>query len=263
MRQISAGPHTDYLDSRRSRIELMEALHDGEPALATLHANRLVSASIRVGEPRGQWLGMAALTCAPLLDGRLDEAEQVATAAFERGTQLGVTGVFTAYRTQLFAIGWLRGDLHAFVEPLGALATPDAGLVWRAAHALALALDGDAAATGRALAALAPAIFTEGDHWLGLLGVAFAVEAAWLTDDAVIAADAGAVLGRHSADHLLLGSGALDYGPVARYAALADALRGEHSHAADRLSDLGADPRTGTTWQRRAADDLQRLATRS
>ncbi|MEO5898966.1 MAG: BTAD domain-containing putative transcriptional regulator [Ilumatobacteraceae bacterium] len=259
MRQISAGPHTDFLDSRRSRIELMEALHRGDAANATVHANRLVSASIRVGEPRGQWLGMAALTCEPLLADRLDDAAAAATAAFERGNQLGVTGVFTAYQSQLFAINWLRGDLEPFVDSLGKIAGPDAGLVWRSAHALALASIDQQSAAVSVLSGLGAAITAEGEHWLGQLGVAFAVEAAWLAGDPTIAASAGAALDRHRDDHLLLGSGALDYGPVARYRALAAALAGETSVAIASLELIAGDPRSGVIWQRRARDDLRRL----
>ena len=260
IRALDPGAHANFVASRVSRIEIMEALHDGRPGDASTNARQLVESSIRVGEPRGEWLGAAALVSEPFLDGRFGDALELASGAFERGSSLGVNGVFPPYQSQLFAIGWMRGDLDQFVDQLARVKVQGPNLPWRAALALALAVSGDLVEASSLLDEDLDSINSVGRHWLGLLGVAFAVEAAWLTQNHHVGAAARSVLSSHVDDHLLLGSGVLDYGPVARYLALAEAMDGMVSTAAERLDHVANDPRSGSIWRDRSVIDRQRIS---
>ena len=128
--------------------------------------------------------------------------------------------------------------------------------MWPAALALALVHDGREDAAGEVLDGLAPRLPVEGVHWLGFVGVAVAVEAASSIGHRRVLAAACPVLDRRSDDHVVLGSGAMDYGPVDRYRALALAGLGHHDEARRLMERVASDRRSGRVWQRRAVSWL-------
>jgi hypothetical protein len=103
---------------------------------------------------------------------------------------------------------------------------------------------------------LLPLIASEGHHWLGLVGVAFAAEAAFHVGNRPVAAEARDILALHNTEHVLLGTGTADYGPVSRYLGLALATLGEKDEAVDALTHVATNPLSGPVWRSQARDDL-------
>ncbi|MGI8685753.1 MAG: BTAD domain-containing putative transcriptional regulator [Acidimicrobiales bacterium] len=256
--QLAAMDPDPILRTRMLSMSLIERLHEGDGAAADRVAEELSTVGAACGEPHVEWLGMAARFSRPLLAGQLTEAHEVAERARARGEEIGLEGVATAYAAQLFTLGWVTGDLHAFTAPIEVLGVSGPDLVWRAARALALAVSARPDEAAAELARLRPDIAAGGASWLNFVGVVLAVETASMVGDIEIMDVARPVLGRRRSDHVVLGTGALDLGPVDRYLALVVRHLGHDREAVELLRAVAAEQRSGWIWQVRAAVDLAR-----
>ena len=89
-------------------------------------------------------------------------------------------------------------------------------------------------------------------NWLNFIGICLATEAAWATGNRTFLAATVPVLTGRIGDHVLLGIGILDLGPVRRFLALALAGAGRAAEAIDHLDRVAADPGAGLIWAQRA-----------
>jgi tetratricopeptide (TPR) repeat protein len=76
---------------------------------------KLRSAARRVGEPRYRWTAGLLETFEATMEGRLDDAEALASANLELGLQIGETDAFTFFAGQLFVIGTFAGRHDEFL----------------------------------------------------------------------------------------------------------------------------------------------------
>ncbi|MDQ1373090.1 MAG: hypothetical protein QOJ09_428, partial [Actinomycetota bacterium] len=246
-------------EGRIVAMQLVEALHDGDGDGADRLAGTLTEIGATAGEPQLEWLGLTARFNLPFLAGDLEEARAASVRAFERGTEAGVVGAKGAFATQTYATGWIEGDLAGFIEPLEAVVVEGPDLAWQAALALAYAVAGRTAEASSTLSATRGMISEAGGHWLNFVGVAIGVEAAVQVGDTEVLRLARPVLERRSGDHVVLGHGALDYGPVDRYLGLALVGLGDVDEGMALLSTVCHSHGAGNTWRERARTDLDRL----
>jgi tetratricopeptide (TPR) repeat protein/DNA-binding SARP family transcriptional activator len=260
--ELAAANDTHGIADRALDSGLNEALHDGDRSRMVALAEELVESGRRFGDPHSEWLGMVARFPGLLSDGDLDGAAAAAAGALSWGREAGVIGAWGTFASQSFAIGWVRGELAEFVGPLRSVKVTGPDLVWRSALALALTFTDDGAEEAASeLLRLADEVTGAAYHWLGWVGVAVGTEAAYRAGAPEFAAAAEPLLRRRSADHVILGNSAIDYGPVERYLALAEAVQGRTDDAAKRLERVAADRRSGAVWASAAAGDLQKLTT--
>jgi DNA-binding SARP family transcriptional activator len=259
--RLSRTPVNARVESRIARIDIIEALHEGDTAGAFAGAHRLIDASRRIGEPRAEWLGMVARVSHPMVCGRFEDAQRLASEAAMFGEGHGVEGTAEAYFAQKFIVNWLAGDLANLAVTPPPPASLEGTLAWSAGLAVIYAQLGDHDAAASELLQHVNDLEQLGTQWLGLVGVAVAVEAATLTRTFEIGRAARCVLNQHLDDHIIIGLGVLDLGPVARYLALAEALDGDVATAAERLTQLAQDVGTGEIWADRARHDLAELTT--
>ncbi len=255
-----AGSSGD-LDSRAwlHQAQVIESLHGGDHAGAAHHGAELSALGRTTGMPIDDWLGLLFRFPAPFVDGDIGEARARADEAFGRGRAAGVSGSFGAYASQQFALAWLGGGLDAFIDQLTEIRLTRQDLVWRSALALALVTTGDHAAAQDVLDHARSAVGSPVTDWLSFVGVALAAEAAsWLGDVPTMLA-AQPCLRRRVGDHVLLGAGAVDYGPARRYLALTLMGAGEVDEGAAMLVEVRSDPGAGAVWRVKAERDLQRL----
>ncbi|MET3808455.1 hypothetical protein ABIB25_005484 [Nakamurella sp. UYEF19] len=200
---------------------------------------------------------MAARFTLPFLRGDLPQASQAAATALGRGMETGIPGAIVAHSGHLFCLGWVIGDFSGFGHNTDGLPGPP--FVWTAARALALAIAGYHEAGRDLLATLTDDIALGRTDSLHFLGVAIAVEAAFILEQQDVLVAASDVLARQADDHVVLGLGVIDLGPVRRYLALVHARTGGHDLAVRELREVMQDGRSGLLWQFRAALDLQTL----
>jgi tetratricopeptide (TPR) repeat protein len=259
IRRLSRTPAEVRVESRIARIDIVEALHNDDTGEAAAGARRLIDTSRIIGEPRAEWLGMVALVSDPVVSGRFEEARTLASDAVIFGKRHEVGGSAEAYFAQEFIINWLAGDVADLAgTPPGSLA---GSFVWSAGRALAFASLGDREAAEHLLVQHVHDVEHVGTDYLGLVGVAIAVEAATLTHTIQIGRAARRVLYEHMDDHIIVGLGVLDLGPASRYLALAEALDGDVATATERLEQLVRDASTGAVWANRAQHYLGVLST--
>lgn len=240
-------------------ISVVQHLVDGEFSEADERAAELSALGQRTGNPYSEWIGLAARFSPPFLRGDLAAAHTAAQVAVSRGSQSEIFGAASAYAGQLFALGWVQGKLDALAQPAEAPGLEGPQLAWTAVRALGLALSAAPEAAGRELRRACELIPAFGAHWIGFVGLALAVEAASILRQLELLELAEPILRRRSSDHVILGTGALDLGPVDRYLGLVLTGLGRREEAIRALSAVYADPKSGRIWQLRAAYDLASL----
>lgn len=245
------------LTARYLGMAIIQHLHDGEIDHADHAADRLTELGTTTGDPYSRWLGCAAKFSAPLLAGDLETARRMAIRAYEYGSASELFAAESSHLGQMFVLGWVTGNLQPFHRPAEAapeLEGPE--LTLRAVAALIMALAGNSQQATAALTSLADMIPVAGSQWVGFVGLALAVEAAALVGHEEVLLLAEPILRRRRADHVILGTGILDLGPVARYLALTCAGTGRPAEASALLAAVRDDPRSGAIWAQRAAIDL-------
>lgn len=240
-------------------MSVLERMQEGAVDAAELGAAELAELGRRTGDPYTEWMGLAAGFSPPFLAGDLTRAYAAAERAAARGGQSEIFGAASAHGGQLFALAWASGRRDAIRQPAEAPDLEGPQLAWHAARALALTLAGHTEAARGELTGAHRLIPVVGAHWIGFVGLTLAVEAAVMLQAENVLADAEPILRRRKLDHAILGLGALDLGPVARYLALARLGLGDRDEALALLADVQADPRSGRIWQLRAGYDLAAL----
>ena len=254
------GPADGDLEARYRllMIELDECFLSGDEAGCERFMTEFAQVADAVGSPYMQWMIRAVRFTVPFRRAQLAVARKHAADAHQFGHAAQVLGAYGAYSTQLYAIEWVNGNLGPFVEPLQQVQVSGPSLPWRGGLALALAVSGNRDAAARVLDTLVTQIPLEGDYWLGFVGVAMSIEAASLCGHVAVARASAPLMRRRRGDQVVLGTGAVDYGPAERYLALAELVTGERDTAERMLRAVVDDPNAGAIWQRRAAVDLVR-----
>lgn len=258
---LRAGELAEENDSPRLRtrhlgVAVMEYLHAGAPGEADRCADELATLGAATGNPYARWLGLAAKFSAPFLAGDLTQASTIAETAHQQGVERDLFAADSAYLGQLFAVGWVRGQLPPVARPAEGSGLEGPELAWRAVAALTAALHGATEEAKSALSELTAVMTTAGAQWIGFVGLALAVEAAVLIDEPALLHCAESTLRRRLGDHVLLGTGILDLGPVSRYLALVCAGTGRTDAAKALLIGVLNDSASGAIWQWRAGFDL-------
>jgi hypothetical protein len=235
-------------------IDIIEHLHDGDAEAADKRAVEMAELGISLGEPHVEWVGKNARFSWPFLRGDLRAAAARSDEALARGLETGVTGAATAHATQQFCLAWVTGGLSAFATSTEAFDGPR--FVWDAALALAKAISGDYDGARRTSDGILDEVALGATDWLHFVGVALAVEAATVLGVTEILSASRPVMQRRSEDHVVLGMGVTDLGPVSRYIALIESGLGNLEQATTLLRGVRDDPRSGHLWQVRAARDL-------
>ena len=254
------GPADDDLEARYRllMIELDECFLSGDEAGCERFMAEFALVADALGSPYMQWMIRAVRFTVPFRRAELALARKHSLDAYEFGHAAQVLGAYGARSTQLYAIEWVNGNLGPFVEPLRQVQVTGPSLPWRSGLALALAVRGDRDAATDVLDTLVPQIPVEGDYWLGFVGVAMSIEAASLCGHADAARASAPFMRRRRGDQVVLGTGAVDYGPAERYLALAELVVGERDAGERMLRAVVDDPNAGAIWRRRASVDLER-----
>jgi hypothetical protein len=248
----------EAIGARLAGLEMVESILAGrETSEIAALADKFRDTAHIAGQPHSEWLGWAARFTPAFLEIDLDRARQAAEAAYAFGSARSVRGAYGAFAAQLFAVDWVNGAIEQYVEPLRAAVAGGDDLVWVGALALALAVAHQD--TTAILAKARSLIGSDGTSWLGFVGVAMAVEAAAIVGDRETLEAALPLLERRRGDHVVVGAGALDFGPVDRYEALAVAGCGARERALALLTDVAERPTAGAMWRRRANLDRVRL----
>jgi hypothetical protein len=95
------------------------AVESADPVVAARSLARIRSMARTLGEPRLRWIAGLCDTFDATMTGRLADAEGLATATFDLGTQIAAPDAFTFFATQLFVIGTFGGrhdELFPLVE---------------------------------------------------------------------------------------------------------------------------------------------------
>jgi tetratricopeptide (TPR) repeat protein len=95
------------------------AVESGDAAVAAHSLARIRATARAVGEPRIRWIAGLYETFDAMMAGRLDEAEALASANLELGTDIGAPDAFTLFAGQYFVIATFagrHGELLSLVE---------------------------------------------------------------------------------------------------------------------------------------------------
>jgi len=184
-----------------------------------------------------------------LLDGRIEESEQLATEALATATREGDGDALSVYVGQIGIVRWMQGR-EAEVEPmyLSARQSQPEEAVWSAVLARLWALDGRLQAARGAIKSLGDVTAIPRDrNWL--LTVATLAEAAVIVGDRDAAAHLRNELLPYAHRLVPIGLGIACWGTVARPLALVSVLLGRTDEAEAHLrtaialcSDAGAQP---------------------
>ncbi|MBA2555574.1 MAG: AAA family ATPase [Geodermatophilaceae bacterium] len=257
---LLVGANSDPgLRARYLGMSIVQSLNDGQFSEADHRAEELADVGNRTGSPYSEWIGLAGRFSTPFMNCDLVAAHSAAERAFSCGSRNEIFGASSAYAGQLFALGWVQGKLDAIAQPTEAPSLDGPQLAWHAVRALALALTANHGAAAAELTAASELIPVVGAHWIGFVGLALAVEAAAILRQRKVLSMAEPILRRRRTDHVILGTGALDLGPVRRYLGLALNGLGRRDEALSELDAAHSDPRSGRIWQLRAAFDLSSL----
>lgn len=192
------------------------------------------------------------------LAGDVDEATRRSAEALEHGRRAGLNGVFGAFASQQFAYAWARGQLGSFVGQLSMVHTDRPDIPWRGGLALALAADGRVDDAEAVLDEVLDAL--EGPlTWMSISGVVVATEAAWVVGHDLFLKRAVRTLEHLRGYNIVLGMGAVDYGPVERYLALAESTIGSPAAALKQLRAIADDESTAPVWAARCRSDIAAL----
>ena len=171
-----------------------------------------------------------------LLEGRLVEAERLATDAVAAGEHLEVEHVFPQ---QLWALRREQGRFDEMADAAGRLLemSPDTLAAFhRAMLALALAEQGAADEARRHLEAVARDLLAQ-VHWIELAGPALVAEVSWLLGDATWADATYSALARWPGRHVVVGITNFSLGSSDRHLGQQATLLGRHHDAQRHFSD--------------------------
>lgn len=209
----------------------------GDLATSDVFLDRAERDAARLDQPARLWLARAFRAARLGLRGRLDEAEEASTAAFELGTATGQPDAATWFAGQLFTIRWQQGRLGELVDAIEEQVTEQADRVpaWRAAHAVALVQVGRTEEAARVL----DDVVTDGrvllpPNSLWLQGVAYLCT----VSEHLRRPDVARVLHDALAPYsgLLACNGAISAGPVDAHLGAMSRLVGQHERATVELA---------------------------
>lgn len=256
--RLSRAHDHPEVQARRRLVGMIDAVHDGDPVRLLDLVETLAADCVVNGDPYREWIALAGAFTAYLVQGRLEEASAAAERAAVRGSQSAIIGAAGVHSAQQFTLGWILGRLpQTIAEPEGD--ELEAGrLAWSGAQSVACLLNGDRAAAA-ACVPTADELTSYGQHWIGFVGLALTAETAALLVRPDLLAACEPILARRVDGHVMLGTGAVDLGPASRYLALCEYGLGREHDGLVRLSEVAADPTSGSLWQLRARHDLARL----
>jgi DNA-binding SARP family transcriptional activator len=235
------------------------AVESADVAVAARSLARLRAIAHGITEPRLRWTAGLCETFEATMAGRLDEAETLATANLDLGSQIGAPDAFTFFAGQVFVIGTFGGR-HSELLPLVEQAARDnPGVVpFKLAYGIICA------AVGRD--DVARDILSEG---MSTRFSDVSVDNLWMTSVvgyAVLAIELGDA---DAAEHLLpiiepfatevAFNGVTSQGPIAAYAGKLATLLGQHEVAEQHLR-VALDTATAFGWNYHRATTLFALA---
>jgi DNA-binding SARP family transcriptional activator/tetratricopeptide (TPR) repeat protein len=227
------------------------AVESGDAAVAAHSLARIRATARSVGEPRLRWIAGLYDTFDAMMAGRLDEAEALASANLELGTDIGAPDAFTLFAGQYFVIGTFagrHGELFPLVEQA---ARENPGVApFEIAYAIICAVVGRRDTARQVLQGAVERRFADippDNLWMTRL-IGYAVLAIELHD-----MDAAALLlpmiEPFAGDVAF--SGLTSQGPVGAYVGKLSSLLGRHEEAEDRLRlALGTATAFGWTYHR-------------
>ena len=212
--------------------------------------------------PRSIWL--AALLEAELLlaRGELEQADEAALAARQRGQELGLADAALAYTVHLFTRHWLAGTLPELNGlPAGAAAAYPHIATWSAAAAVDAAQAGDRDAATRHLAEWHRKREGREGHLFDRPGLCLAAAAGFALGDVATAQAVCRGLPPDPGATVLVGVGSGVFGPLELFQGLAHATLGRRAEARRLFTAAAAlADRLGWTPWADAARGLARLA---
>jgi DNA-binding SARP family transcriptional activator len=227
------------------------AVESGDAAVAAHNLARIRAIAWSVGEPRLRWITGLYDTFDATMAGRLEEAETLASANLELGTEIGAPDAFTLFAGQFFVIGTFAGR-HADLLPLVEQAANEHPGVapFELAHAIVCAVVGPLATARKVLhdaMANRLADLPVDNIWMTRV-IGYAVLAIDLQDTEAAALLLPAIepFGAEVAF-----SGLTSQGPVSAYVGKLNSVLGRHEEAEDHLLQaLGTATAFGWTYHR-------------
>ena len=211
------------------------AVESGDAAAAAHSLARIRATAQAVGEPRIRWIAGLYETFDAMMAGRLAEAETLASANLELGTDIGAPDAFTLFAGQYFVIGTFagrHGDLLSLVEQA---ARDNPGIApFELAYAITCAVVGRRNVARKVLQAGVASRFADvpaDNLWMTQV-IGYAVLAIEL-DDTDAAALLLPVIEPFAAEVAF--SGLTSQGPVGAYVGKLSSLLGRHEEAEDHL----------------------------
>jgi DNA-binding SARP family transcriptional activator/tetratricopeptide (TPR) repeat protein len=211
------------------------AIESGDPVMAGHALTRLRVTAQHVGEPYLRWLVVLCDTFEAMMEGRLSEAETLASETLDFGLQIGAPDAFAMYAAQFFVLGTFAGR-HAELFPLVEQAAREnpSVLPFKLAYGIICVAVGQAGAARDILREGMESGFAElpiDNFWMTSV-IAYIIIAIELCDrDA--AAQLLPVIEPY-ADEISF-NGVTSQGPVSAYAGKLASLLGRHDEAEDYL----------------------------
>jgi len=235
------------------------AIESGDPVVAAHTLTRLRVTAQNVGEPYLHWLVVLCDTFEAMMEGRLSDAETLATEALDFGLQIGAPDAFAMYAGQFFVLGTFAGR-HGELLPLVEQAAREnpSVLPFKLAYGIICAAVGQADAAREILHEGMESGFAElpiDNFWMTSV-IAYIIIAIEL-DDRDAAAQLLPVIEPYAAE--ISFNGVTSQGPVGAYAGKLASLLGRHDEAEDHLRAALATA-TGFGWTYHRATTLFALA---
>jgi tetratricopeptide (TPR) repeat protein len=235
------------------------AIESGDPVMAAHTLTRLRVTARNVGEPYLRWLVVLCDTFEAMMEGRLSDAEALATEALDFGLQIGAPDAFAMYAAQFFVLGTFAGR-HGELLPLVEQAAREnpSVLPFKLAYGIICVAVGQADAAREILHEGMENGFAElpiDNFWMTSV-IAYVIIALEL-DDRDAAAQLLPVIEPYAAE--ISFNGVTSQGPVGAYAGKLASLLGRHDEAENHL---GAALATATAfgWTYHRATTLFALA---
>ena len=231
-----AGDKERIVEGGEERLDALVELGDVEGAKATLAAMAKVAAELR--QPSHAWFVAVYEALFALLDGRLDEAEDLVVRARSIGERAQTWSAEVSYRLQLYLLRREQGRLTE-VEGLmrDSVETYSTYPIFGCVHAQVLA---ELGRTGEARAALEALVGDDGvtlpfdEEWLVSMGLL--AETAAAVEDAGRAAVLYELLAPYG-DRVAICYPEISTGPVARYLGILAATSGRRRDAARHFAE--------------------------
>jgi len=248
-----------WLEFRAHMSAYNVAVETADHVVAARSLANLRAIAREITEPRLQWTMGLYETFEAMMAGRLDEAETLATEAFNLGAQIGAPDAFTLFAGEVFVIGTFAGRHEELLPLVEQAASDNPGVApFKIAHAIVSVALGHEEVGRDMLNAGMPTRFSE-----------LAVDNMWMTSIigyAVLAIELGDA---EAAAHLLpivepfatevAFNGVTSQGPVAAYAGKLASLLGLHEEAEQYLL-AALDTATAFGWKYHRATTLLALA---